>query len=324
MATSMVRDLAEKLRRELPGKLRLDSAFWRRVMRAGVEKTPEVWVKYSPPLWGLGFWAALPRSRRIVRDNLRRVLGPRPAVQEAREVAAVFANYASCLTEAMLLDGRRYEMASLPRGVERYQACAAEGRGVIIVTAHTAGWEFAGPVMRGVHPGEVWVVMQRERDEHARAIQDRARERAGVKVAHIGESAFDALPLLHALRRNAVVAMQLDRVPPGMRFRTADLPGGTWRIPEGPLTLAAVSGAPVLPIFTRRLGFMQYEAEVAEPIRIARRPTDAQLDAAAQAMANAMHNFIQRHPTQWFHFVEEPQGGQGSGVAQGPSGPQGG
>lgn len=321
MATSVVRDLAarlrrdvaEKLRRDLGDKLRFDSAFWRRVMRMGIENRPEVWVKYSPPLWGLGFWAALPRSRRIVRDNLRRVLGPRPPLDEARDVASVFANYASCLTEAMLLDGRRYEMASLPRGVERYQACAAEGRGVIIVTAHTAGWEFAGPVMRGVHPGEVWVVMARERDEHARAIQDRARERAGVKVAHIGDSPLDALPLLHALRRNAVVAMQLDRVPPGMRFRTARLPGGTWRIPEGPLTLAAVSGAPILPIFTRRLGYMQYEAEVAEPIRIARRPTEAQLDEAAQAMANAMHDFIQRHPTQWFHFVEEPQGGAAGG-----------
>ncbi|MBK8255089.1 MAG: lysophospholipid acyltransferase family protein [Polyangiaceae bacterium] len=262
-------------------------------------------MRYSPPVWGLGFWAILPDKRRIVRNNLRRVLGERPALQEEREVAAVFSNYASCLTEAMLLDGRRYAMASLPRGVERYQACAAKGRGVIIVTAHTAGWEFAGSVMRSVHPGEVWVVMQRERDEHARAIQDRARERAGVKVAHIGDSAFDALPLLHALRRNAVVAMQLDRVPPGMRFRTAHLPGGTWRIPEGPLTLAAVSGAPLLPIFTRRLDFMQYEAEVMEPIEISRKPSPEQLDRAAQQMANAMRAFIERHPTQWFHFVDE-------------------
>jgi KDO2-lipid IV(A) lauroyltransferase len=306
MADFPGRNFAGELRRRLGERLRFDSALWRRVMRAGIEHGPEPFVKYSPPLWGLAFWAGLPRARRIVRDNLRRVLGPRPALQEAAEVAAVFATYASCLTEAMLLDGRRYAMASLPRGVERYQACAAEGRGVIIVTAHTAGWEFAGSVMRSVHPGEVWVVMQRERDEHARAIQDRARERAGVKVAHIGESAFDALPLLHALRKNAVVAMQIDRVPPGSRSRVAHLPGGAWRIPEGPLTLAAVSGAPILPIFTRRLGFMQYEAEVAEPIRIARKPTEEQLDAAAQAMANAMHAFILAHPTQWFHFVEEP------------------
>lgn len=306
MAAFPGRDFVQKLRRDFTESLRFDSAFWRRVMRAGIELGPEPFVRYSPPFFGLAFWAGLPHARRIVADNLRRVLGPRHPLLESADVAAVFANYASCLTEAMLLDGRRYAMASLPRGVERYQACAAEGRGVIIVTAHTAGWEFAGSVMRSVHPGEVWVVMQRERDEHARAIQDRARERAGVRVAHIGESAFDALPLLHALRKNAVVAMQLDRVPPGSRFRVARLPGGAWRIPEGPLTLAAVSGAPILPIFTRRLGFMQYEAEVMEPIRIARKPTEEELDRAAQAMANAMHEFIRLHPTQWFHFVQEP------------------
>ena len=300
------RDEAKRRAKEILERLRFDSAFWRRVMRAGIQHGPTPFVKYSPPLWGLAFWAGLPRARRIVGDNLRRVLGPRPPLIEAREVAEVFATYASCLTEAMLLDGRKVEMASMPRGVERYQACASEGRGVIIVTAHTAGWEFAGSVMRGVHPGEVWVVMQRERDDSAREIQDRARERAGVKVAHIGESAFDALPLLHALRKNAVVAMQLDRVPPGSRSRVARLPGGTWRIPEGPMMLAAVSGAPILPIFTRRLGFMQYEAEVGEPIRITRKPSEEQLDLAAQQMANAMHAFIRLHPTQWFHFVEEP------------------
>src|SRR5262245_23505746 len=247
MAAFPVRDLAGKLRRDLTEQLRFDSAFWRRVMRAGILHGPEPFVKYSPPLFGLGFWAGLPHARRIVRDNLRRVLGERPPWQEMVDVAAVFANYASCLAEAMALDGRRYAMASMPRGVERYQACAAEGRGVIIVTAHTAGWEFAGSVMRSVHPGEVWVVMQRgERDEDARRVQDLARERAGVRVAHVGESAFDALPLLHALRRNAVVAMQLDRVPQGTRSRVAQLPGGAWRIPEGPLTLSAVSNAPVL------------------------------------------------------------------------------
>ncbi len=299
------RELIHHFRQNMAEKLRFDSAFWRGVMRAGIEHGPEPFVKYAPPLIGLGFWAGLPEARRIVRDNLRRVLGPRPALIETREVAAVFATYASCLTEAMLLDGRRYAMASLPRGVERYQACADEGRGVIIVTAHTAGWEFAGSVMRSVHPGEVWVVMQRERDPHARAIQDRARERAGVKVAHIGESPFDALPLMHALRKNAVVAMQLDRVPKGSRFRTANLPGGSWRIPEGPLTLSAVSRAPILPIFTRRIGFMSYEAEVMEPIRISRKPTESELDRAAQEMANSMRDFIRKHPTQWLHFATE-------------------
>ena len=284
--------------------LRPDSLLWRRAILAGVTKGPEAWVRYSPPVFGLAFAAALPKKRAIVRANLRRILGPRPAVEELRDVAAVFTTYASCLTEALLLGSDRgYQLKSRSVGVERYHACAAEGRGVIIATAHTGGWEVAGPVLSGVHKGEVVVVMQRERDERARAIQDEARSRAGVKVVHIGESAFDALTLLGHLRRKAVVAMQIDRVPPTMRSRTVRFFGEPWQVPEGPLTLAAVSGAPILPDFTRRLGFMHYEAIVAPPIRLPRRPSPAELDGAAEQLMNAMADFVRNHPTQWFHFV---------------------
>ena len=284
--------------------LRPDSLLWRRAILAGVTKGPEAWVRYSPPVFGLAFAAALPKKRAIVRANLRRILGPRPAVEELRDVAAVFTTYASCLTEALLLGSDRgYQLKSRSVGVERYHACAAEGRGVIIATAHTGGWEVAGPVLSGVHKGEVVVVMQRERDERARAIQDEARSRAGVKVVHIGESAFDALTLLGHLRRKAVVAMQIDRVPPTMRSRTVRFFGEPWQVPEGPLTLAAVSGAPILPVFTRRLGFMHYEAIVAPPIRLPRRPSPAELDGAAEQLMNAMADFVRNHPTQWFHFV---------------------
>src|SRR5690606_39326217 len=96
------------------------------------------------------------------------------------------------------------------------------------------------------------LAMQRERDPEARAIQDAARQRAGVQVVHIGDGPLDGLPLLDHLRRGGVVAMQIDRVPPGMRSREVTFRGERWRAPEGPLTLAALSGAPILPVFTRR------------------------------------------------------------------------
>ncbi|MEJ7730745.1 MAG: hypothetical protein WKG00_16200, partial [Polyangiaceae bacterium] len=192
-------------------RMRLD-ALWRRVMVAGVAFGPDPWVRYSPPVFGLAFAAALPRLRKVVTDNLRQVLGERDRFTEARQVGAVFSCYASCLTEALLLSsGRGYEIASSAQGVENWHDCAADGRGVIIATAHTAGWEVAGPVLRGVHPHDVVVVMRRERDEGARLIHDEARQRAGVKVVHIGDDPMDALTLLGHLRRGAVVAMQVDR-----------------------------------------------------------------------------------------------------------------
>src|SRR5262245_16718527 len=143
-------------RASLVNHVRPDSVLWRRAMAAGVTFGPHAWVRYSPPVFGLAFGAVLPEKRDVVRSNLRRVRGPRPAWREMVDVAAVFSNYASCLTEALLLaSGRGYKLVSSSRGVERYHECAAEGRGVIIATAHTAGWEVAGPVLSGIHRGDV-------------------------------------------------------------------------------------------------------------------------------------------------------------------------
>jgi KDO2-lipid IV(A) lauroyltransferase len=284
--------------------LRFDSLLWRRAMTAGITLGPEAFVRYSPPLFGLAFGAALAGKREAVRATLRRVMGPRSPLQEYRDVGEVFSNYASCLTEALLLGSARgFQLRSGTRGVDHYFASAAEGRGVIVVTAHTGGWEIAGPVLSGVHPADVIVVMQRERDERARAIQDAARLRTGVKVVHVGDSPLDALALVRHLRERSVIAMQIDRVPAGMRTRQTAFFGAPWHLPEGPFMLAALSGAPLLPVFTRRLGFMHYEAIVEPPIHVPRRPTPADLDHAAWRVAGAMERFVRAYPTQWFHFV---------------------
>jgi lauroyl/myristoyl acyltransferase len=278
-------------------------------MSAGVAHGPEPWVRYSPPFFGAFFGAVLPDKRRIVEQNLRRVRGPRSRLVDVLDTSAVFAGYASCLTEAMLLASERgYSMTSRSIGVEHYHRAAAPGRGILIATAHTGGWDVSGQVLGVKHRGGVVVAMQRERDPGARAIQDAARLRDGVKVVHIGDGPLDALPLLGQLRRGGIVAMQIDRVPPGMRSRTVTFLGGPWRAPEGPLSLAALSGAPILPVFTRRLGFLEYEAVVSPPIWLSRRPTEGERDSAAAHMMGALERFLRANPTQWFHFVDSGAG----------------
>ena len=78
------------------------------------------------------------------------------------------------------------------------------------------------------------------------------------------------------------------------------------RIPEGPLRLAAMTGAPIVPVFVARTGHRRYEVrrERAHPAR-ARRPTGDAFDAAAQELAARLEQFVRAHPTQWFHFRSE-------------------
>ncbi|MFT3771326.1 MAG: lysophospholipid acyltransferase family protein [Minicystis sp.] len=296
MTSDRLKQLWDDLRRH-------DSHVWRRAVDAGVTHGPDALVRYSPPVFGVAFAAALARQRRAVRDNLRRALGPRPALHELRDVAAVFANYASSLTDAFVAGSERGDPLRVRCHDERpIEDALRDGRGMILATAHTGGWQVAGLQLQSLHGVDLVVVMRPERDARAQEITDRKRARAGVKIAHLGEDPLAVLSLLGHLRKGGVVAMQMDRLPQGMRGRKSELFGEPFFVPEGPLRLAAASGAPIVPVFTRRLGYMEYDVRVAPPVRLPRKPTTADLDHAARAVLREMEEFVRENPTQWFHF----------------------
>jgi KDO2-lipid IV(A) lauroyltransferase len=299
----VLRNMTETLGR----RLRVDSEVWRRAVDWGVRHGPDAFVRYSPPMFGLAFWAALAGPRNHVRTTLQKLKGARPQPIEIADSARVFTNFAFCLTESLLLGaGRGYEptVISANDGAD-FKTSRAHGKGVILATAHTAGWDVAGPMLMRLQSGEVVVVMQAEEDRAARQLHDAARRKAGVQVMHAGDDPLAALPLLNHLRKkNGIVAMKFDRTVPGMRCRNVTFLGQPWQVPAGIFQLAAVSGAPILPVFTRRLGFLRYEYITAPPLLIPRRPSESELDEAAQHLAGLLEDFARRNPEQWFRFTE--------------------
>jgi KDO2-lipid IV(A) lauroyltransferase len=234
---------------------------------------------------------------------LRLVRGKRGTLKEAFDVARTFTTYASCLAEIL---GAGSPRGRLPEAVlwgERHVLdAAADGRGVVFVTAHTAGWESVGPLLSRDRGMPMMIAEEPEADPAARSIQDEARRAHGVMVAHVGEDPLSALPLARHLRAGGVVALQIDRAPAGIRSRTVNLFGTRWPIPEGPLRLSMLTGAPLVPIFVARTGHRRYEIVARDPLRLGRSAGDAELDGAAQTLARAMEAFLRQHPTQWFHF----------------------
>jgi KDO2-lipid IV(A) lauroyltransferase len=286
-------------------RLRTDAVFWRRALWAGVQHGPDFWVRYSPSLFGWAFCAALGRTRARVRRSLRLALGPRPAAEELRDVAEVFRNFACAMTDGMLLSaGRGYHATARPVGEWHLVSALARGRGVILATASTAGWDVGGAILAQSSGREVVVVMEAERDAAARALHDAARARTGVRVVHAGDP-LASLALLETLRsRRGIVAMKLDRVGGAMRGRTVRLFGEPFRAPEGLFALAAASGAPIVPVFTARLGFMSYLVHLRPPIHLAPRPSATAIDRVAQALADELAVFVRAYPTQWLRFAE--------------------
>jgi phosphatidylinositol dimannoside acyltransferase len=283
----------------------LDGELWRRLARWG-SSGPEWFVRVSPPIVGAVTCAFAVERRRAVLANLRRVRGRRGALRDRADVVRTFASYASCLAEVLGADRvRRRVSQAVVSGEPNLFDALADGRGVIFATAHTAGWETVGPLLSRNRGLRLMIAEQAERDPRARAIQDRARQAHGVRVAHVGDDPLAALPLARHLRDGGVVALQIDRSPAHQRARAVTLFGVPARIPEGPLRLAAVTGAPVLPLFAARTGHRRYALHVEPPLRISRSAGDAELDRGAQILASALERFVRARPTQWFHFRDD-------------------
>lgn len=293
--------------------LRHDGDLWRRAAAFGSRRGPWWLLRYSPPLIGLAWWAALPALRHAVRDNLVRVRGERGRLHDAVDSARTFTTFAGCLAET-LSHGSANEgeiQVSLEQPFHLYRA-VREKQGVILATAHTGGWEAAGQLLARELGIEVVAVMRRERDNAARSRQDSARTSAGYTIMHVGDDPLEALPLLRHLEGGGAVAMQIDRVPAGMRSLAVRLFGGQGTIPEGPLRLAQVSGAPIVPVFCARLGFRHYLVHADPPLCVGRRVDAAGLAAQAQVLADAMARFVERYPTQWLNFERLTAAGHGA------------
>jgi KDO2-lipid IV(A) lauroyltransferase len=236
-----------------------------------------------------------------VQGNLQRVRGRASSIRDAKEVLATFGTYASCLAEVLDLEEKGAPPRALIFGERHARGVALAGRGIVLVTAHTAGWDLVGPVLGNTYRLDLVLVTHAEPDGRAGKLQDDARRHPRVEIAHVGDP-LASLPLLRHLRGGGVVALQLDRIVPGMRTRGAPLLGVSGAVPEGPFRLAQLTGAPILPVFCARRGHREYLVHAFEPRWLDRHADDAAIDEAAAHVASCMTRFLRAHPTQWFQF----------------------
>jgi lauroyl/myristoyl acyltransferase len=280
--------------------------FWRRLAQLGACSAPAWFARWAPPVIGVAIAIAAPSARRKIAQALERARGPVGAGRSAIDVARTFANFASCLTEVLSRGSKNAQVPeAVVHGNPQVEGLLAAGRGVIFATAHTAGWESMGPLLAREHGLRVTMVMQSERDPSARDLNDQKRRaQGGLDIVHVGGDPFASLPLLRRLREGGVVAMQIDRVPAGMGSRAVNLFGRAGAIPEGPLRLAQLAGAAIVPVFSARTGHRRYAVYVHEPVTVSRGAGERELDVAAQRLADMLGGFVSAHPTQWFPFHE--------------------
>jgi lauroyl/myristoyl acyltransferase len=238
----------------------------------------------------------------IVQRNLQ-LLDPSLGRESAQRV---YSEFGKTLADYFYIGTRPPETAARiirqNDGAEHLRAAHAQGRGVLLVTAHFGLFELGGLLLTQYgYPSMVLTY-----PEPTRELTDwRAafRRHWDVDTLEVGADSFAFLQVAEQLRKGKVVASLIDRPHP-TDSTPVKLPNGTARFSAGILLLAAHGGVPVVPATMVRRDDGFYHAQVFPPITVEQRESRAEtLRFYAQQIADTLVPVLTAHPEQWYQFV---------------------
>jgi KDO2-lipid IV(A) lauroyltransferase len=244
-----------------------------------------------------GLW---PTKRRWSNANFGHVLGLPPGDPRVRRMAMrAYGEYARYIVELMRLP--RMDRADALRLVDQafldtFEPVRAQLRsGAILALGHVGNNEaVAAAVASRGYP--VSVVADDSAFPELYDDLRRMRESWGVRLIPWR----NLREMYGVLRRGEFLGLLIDwgYRPDGIPVRLFD----AWTtLPAGPATLAARTGARILPIMTRRDSHDRFRVSWAEPIAVPS-GSPADLARATQRLADALEASIAAAPQQWYNF----------------------
>jgi KDO2-lipid IV(A) lauroyltransferase len=185
------------------------------------------------------------------------------------------------------------------KGESIIQKALDRGKGVILLSAHIGNWEFGGAMMR-LSEYPLAVVALPHNTAATNALVNRIRQKKGIQVIEMNESPFSSIPILNHLRQNGVVAMIGDRDFFG-NGKPVEFFGEKVRFPIGPVALALISGAAVIPAFVLKQPDGRYFGILENEIPISKNGNrDEMIEKNLAQIARVFEIYIRRYPEQWY------------------------
>jgi lauroyl/myristoyl acyltransferase len=252
------------------------------------------------PLASLGAsveWASRPAKRRRLATNLSHAVGlpqAHPEVKalvrrEVRSEALRSVDFLWALAkpdellETTEVEGREH----LARALER-------GNGVLLVSTHVGGWEVVTAMPRELVPVPTTAIVT---DDWLAWAVEGLRLRAGLGIMYDSEPVSNAVRLLRAGEALLVLG---DYAKEGMRTRPVRLLDAVAELPAGPVVLARLCGAPLVPFSVLPLGPRRWRVVIEPPIDPPERRGGAEAERAVlQELADRWSVTLREHAEHW-------------------------
>ncbi len=233
-----------------------------------------------------------------------RVFGPQPWWKRRWLVFRHFLSFGRALIDrTAILAGDTKHFSFSFDGENHLRDAVAEGRGVLLLTAHVGNWEAAGALLSRLEV-PVNVTGFDNESPQVRELLNQA-SRAKFRLLPLTNSPTDAIPLVAAMRRGEVVAMLGDR---SYDRSSADVSflSGTAPFPIGAYVMAAIAKAPLVHVFSLsepRGHYHFFGFPPQRPQMPAHQQRDAYLRDCAARFAADLETIVRRDPLQWYNFL---------------------
>lgn len=284
-------------------RFRPHGVFWRQLLRWAVINVP-YWVEAVL----LGFWALLfmfwRAGRRGIMANLQSILpGSWPLANLFRAYRVMW-NFAWTIDDNV----RFKELRVVPDwefvGREHFERLVNEPGGAVILTAHMGSYDLGAYLFAQMSKRQIVMVRAPEIDPETQHFEEKQRgQPESLKVDFSTRSTELAIDLLHALQRGEIIAVQGDRVTPGISTLPATLFGQKTTLPAGPFALSMAARVPVYPLFIVRLGRRRYRLVVGAPFDVRRTRERAEaFDTAMAQWTRELEAIVRPAWFQWYTF----------------------
>jgi lauroyl/myristoyl acyltransferase len=284
----------------IPERKREVVTYWLyRVAERVIDALPRALVMPAASAVGNVAYDLAGPKRALIHENLAHAMGLPVDDHRVKSAARLaFRNYAKYLADMMrigdLTDKEAAQLVDIAN-LELLREARAEGKGVLLCTVHVGGMDLIGPGLK--RHGE-WLHVVADDTTYGRLYDHLAAQREKQHIFLIGWRNLRGL--FRALRRGENVVLFCDG-----GYRSTDVPvefcGEATTFPIGPATLAAKTGAPILPVACRREKDDRFVAR-GLPLIHCLSTEPAELYRATQALADALAGVIAGDPGQWYMF----------------------
>lgn len=264
--------------------------------------------------WTRRLW---PQKRAEIVRDLRQVLGDQVSEEEAQRLARELFRYRSCeIMDLMRLRGSARSLTKLVeiRGREHLEAALAGGKGAILCTGHFGSHQSAfSAVSADGYPVTTIGRWDWKYDTTVSPAERRFWELAYSRrvIRHRRRPHLEPWPgrfqvavqAAAALRENEFVTICSDAGPLGAeQARSLEMPflGQKARLLPGVVSIAKLTGAPVLMVFIHRSADYQHQTlEISPPVSM-----QGDTRTAFERVVAAIDAAIQRNPASWNLWFE--------------------